>query len=215
MIPGGPIAREPAQRLAQQELSKAVYHQVSVPGEILRAIGSLLARIFGATSQAFPGGWWAAVALAAVVALSATGIALRVGPLASSARRAAPVREPTGRPRTARQYRAAAEEAAAGGDYSTAILERLRAVAASCEERRVLVPDAGRTADELAAQAGARFPGQAGGLRAAARLFDRIRYGDGTGVREDYERLRDLDDTLAALTPETAPGSSAPATTPA
>lgn len=214
MIPAGPIARVPAQRLAREELSKAIYHQTSVPGEILRALESLLARIFGA-SQAVPGGWWTMVALAALVAGVAAVVLLRTGPFARSARRAAPVSEAGSRPLTARQYRAAAEVAAAGGDYSTAILQRLRAIAASCTERRVLVPDAGRTADELAAQAGTRFPGQAGRLGAAARLFDQIRYGDGAGTRDDYERLRDLDTTLVSLTPETAPGTSAATATPA
>ena len=215
VIPGGPIAREPAQRLAREELSKAIYHQASVPGEIIHALESLLARIFGGASRAFPGGWWTLVALAALVAGAAAALALRTGPLARSARRAAPVREAGDRPLTARQYRAAAEEAAAGGDYSTAVVQRLRAIAASCTERRVLVPDAGRTADELAAQAGPRFPGQAARLGAAARLFDQIRYGDGAGTREDYERLRDLDSTLGTLTPETAPGSSTGTATPA
>ena len=60
---------------------------------------------------------------------------------------------------TARQLRDASAACAAEGDYSTAVLQRLRAIATSCEERGILVPDAGRTADELAMQAGALLPG--------------------------------------------------------
>lgn len=197
----GPIARDPAQRLARRELSRAIYHQTSVPQEIVHAIESFLARIFSGVSRASPGGWWTLIALAALIALVAAAVFARTGPLARSARRSAPLRDPGARPLTARQYRAAAEKAAGEGDYSTAILQRLRAVAASCEERRILAPDTGRTADEVAAQAGARFPGYAGELAGAARLFDQIRYGDGTGTRDGYQRLRDLDDALARLAP--------------
>lgn len=214
VISAGPIARDPAQRLAREELSKAVYHQTSVRQEIINAIESFITRIVGDASQATPGGWWTLVALAALVVLIAAVI-VRTGPLARSARRAAPMSDLDDRPLTARQYRAGAEEAAAGGDYDTAVLQRLRAIAASCEERHILVPDAGRTADELAARAGARFPDQAGGLTAAARLFDQIRYGDGTATRDGYEQLRDLDDTLSRLTPAAVPGSTTMAAAPA
>ena len=215
VISAGPIARDPAQRLAREELSKAIYHQTSIRQEIINAIESFVARIVGDASQATPGGWWTLVALAALVVLIVAAVIVRTGPLARSARRAAPMRDLGGRPLTARQYRAAAEEAAAGGDYGTAVLQRLRAIAASCEERHILVPDAGRTADELAARAGARFPDHADGLAAAARLFDQIRYGDGTATRDGYERLRDLDDTLSRLTPAAVPGSTTMAAAPA
>jgi hypothetical protein len=215
VISVGPIGRDPAQRLARQELSKPVYHQTSIPQEILHAIEQFLQRLFGGASQETPGGWWTLVALAAVLAAVIAVILTRLGPLRASARRATPVREPGAKPLTARQYREAAAESAVQGDYSTAILQRFRAIAASCEERQVLPPYAGRTADELAAQASARFPGREAELGAAARLFDQIRYGDGAGTRDGYERLRDLDDALASLTPVTAqasrPFSGAPA----
>lgn len=210
----GPIARDPAQRLARRELSKAVYHQTSVPQEIIHAIESFLARIFSGVSQGSPGGWWTLIALAALIVLVIAAIFARTGPLARSARRAAPLRDPGGRALTARQYRSAAEKAAGEGDYSAAIVQRLRAVTLSCEERRVLAPDSGRTADELAAQAGARFPGHADELAGAARLFDQIRYGDGTGTREGYQRLRDLDDALSRTAPASARPAADPATVP-
>lgn len=205
--PIGPIARDPAQREARRELSRAVYHQISVTQKILDAINTFLDKLFSGASHASPGGWWTLVALAAVVVAVIAVILTRTGPLARSARRAPLMGDPGGRSLTARQCRADAEDAAADGDYSTAILQRLRAIALSCEERRVLAPDAGRTADELAALAGARFPAQAAELADAARLFDRIRFGDGTGTRDGYERLTGLDATLARLAP-VAPGSA-------
>lgn len=209
MITVGPIGRAPAQRLAREELSRAIYHQQSVPQAVMHFVLSLLQRIFGAAGQVTPGGWWTVVALVALAVAGGAAVAVRLGPLARSARGAGPARDPGSRARTARQLRDASAVSAAGGDYSTAILQRLRAIVASCEERGILAPDAGRTADELATQAGARFPGQRAALAAAARLFDQIRYGDGVGTLDGYERLRDLDATLAALQPEPTTGQAA------
>ena len=127
VISVGPIGRDPAQRLARQELSKPIYHQTSIPQEILHAIEQFLERLFGGASQATPGGWWTLVALAAVLAAVIAVIVTRLGPLRTSARRATPVREPGAKLLTARQYREAAAESAAQGDYSTAILQRFLA----------------------------------------------------------------------------------------
>jgi len=208
VIAAGPIGRDPAQRLARDELSRAIYHQHSISQAVGHFLLSLLDRFFGAASHVTPGGWWTVVALVALVVAACAAVAVRLGPLAGSARGAGPARDLSSRGLTARQLRDAAAASAAAGDYSTAILQRLRAIVASCEERGVLAPDAGRTADELATQAGARFPGQGADLAAAARLFDQIRYGDGTGTRDGYTRLCDLDDTLTALRPEPLPGQA-------
>jgi hypothetical protein len=106
---------------------------------------------------------------------------------------------------TARELRDASAASAAYGDYSTAILQRVRAIVVSCEERGILTADAGRTANEVAAQAGAHFPGRHADLAAAARSFEQIRYGGGAGTRDGYERLCALDAALATLQPVRAP----------
>ncbi len=209
MIAAGPIGRDPAQRLARDELSRAIYHRQSLPQAVGHFALTLLQRFFDAVSQVTPGGWWTVVALVALAVAAGSAVAVRLGPLARSARGAGPARDPGSRAQTARQLRDASAASAAEGDYSTAILQRLRAIVASCEERGILAPDAGRTADELATQAGASFPGQRAGLAAAARLFDQIRYGDGAGTLDGYERLRDLDATLATLQPEPVSGQAA------
>lgn len=197
----GPVGRDPAQRMARDELSKAIYHQQpSIPDIIGRAISSFFRWIFGHGSQVTPGGPWTLVALVAVVVIIAV-LAIRIGPLARTARRAAPVHDPGSRPLTAAQLRDASAARAAEGDYGAAILQRLRAIATRCEERGILPPDAGRTADELATQASTRFPAHRAGLITAARLFDEILYGDGTGTPEGYAAVRDLDEQLAMLTP--------------
>ena len=62
-----------------------------------------------------------------------------------------------------------------------AICERVRAIAAELDERGVLRPLTGRTADEFAAEAGQALPPYAADLRGAALLFDEVRYGQRVG----------------------------------
>jgi len=212
VIASAPIGRGAAQRLARDELSKAIYHHPQpLLARVIHYVESLLDRFFSAASSATPGGWWTLVALAALVVAAVAVIAVRLGPLAKSARATGPAWDRGSRAMTARELRDASAASAAGGDYSTAILQRLRAIVAFCEERGILTADAGRTANEVAAQAGARFPGQHPDLVAAARSFDQVRYGGGVGTRAGYERLCALDATLAATPPIAEPGHAGPA----
>jgi hypothetical protein len=204
VITTGPIGRAPAQRLAREELSKAVYHQTSIPQLINKYLGLFLGRIFTDASRVTPGGWWTVVALTGLAVLIVATIVIRLGPLARSARRTTALLEPGADPLTAGQLRDLAAASATEGNYSTAILQRLRAIAAGCEERGILLPDAGRTADELAARAGEEFPGHAADLVIAARLFDQVRYGGDTGTRDGYELLRALDVALTQQMPSQA-----------
>jgi hypothetical protein len=206
VIAVSPIGREAAQRLARGELSKAVYHQQSLTQAVAHWLAALLNSLFSAASSVTPGGWWTVVALAALVVAAAALVAARLGPVARSGRRPRPTHDPGSRAMTARQLRDAATVSATEGDYAAAIVARLRAIAAACEERGILVRTAGQTADELAAQAGARFPGHAADLAAASRLFDQVRYGGDAGTRDGYERLRRLDDALAGQQPAPAHG---------
>jgi hypothetical protein len=206
VIAVGPIGRDQAQRLARDELSKAVYHQrQSIPQDIADYIGKGLRKIFDTAGNVTPGGAWTVVSLVLAVIIVAV-IAARLGPLRRSASHKAPLSDPGTRPLTARQLREQAEASAAlasagNGDYTAAIVARFRAIAISLEERGVLVPDAGRTADEFALQAGRLFSRQAAGIATAARLFDQVRYGDGVGAGDDYEQVRQLDDALGQVRP--------------
>jgi hypothetical protein len=203
----GLIGRDAAQRLARDELSKAIYHQPqSLPARVAHSVEELLARLFSTAASATPGGWWTVVALAALVVAAGSVIAVRLGPVARSARTTGPAWDPGPGAMTARELRDASAASAADRDYSTAILQRVRAIVVSCEERGILTADAGRTANEVAAQAGERFPRQDAELAAAARSFDQIRYGGGAGTHDGYERLCALDAALATLRPVAAPG---------
>jgi hypothetical protein len=197
-----PIGRRAAQRLARSELSKAIYH----PGEsltqrILDLLGHWLNRLYTAGNSA-PGGWWALVALAAIVVIVVAIIMTRIGPVARRHRGADPLIPGDGAV-TAREHRSRAGLLASAGDYSAAILESVRAIARQLEENGVLMPRAGRTADEIADEAAAALPGDADALRDAARLFDEVCYGQRQGTSDGYQRLRALDARMAAAkTPE-------------
>jgi hypothetical protein len=204
------VGRRDGQRLARAELSKAIYHQQ--PSLVQRAVHFVVAwlgRLFRAT-QGLPGGWWGFVVLIALAVLLVAVVLGRTGPVARARRRRG---EPAvvSPARTARDHRESAARLAEAGDYTAAICERVRAIAAELDEHGVLAPRIGRTADEFAAEAGRALPPHAAGLLGAARLFDEVRYGRRPGTRPGYERVTDLDTRIAA---STFRRSAAPAGTP-
>jgi hypothetical protein len=205
---GGPgIGRKAAQELARAELSKPEYHHHGpLIQSIIHAVLAFLARIVNAASKAVPGGWWALAALAALAVIVTAGVLNWIGPLARAHRDPGPLAA-DGEARTARHHRREAQRLAGAGDYTTAIIECVRAIAAELEERGLLPPRAGRTADELAAEAGRALPGHAGALRDAARQFDEVRYGQRPGSRAGYERLSELDRQIMASGPGGASAS--------
>jgi hypothetical protein len=112
--------------------------------------------------------------------------------------------------RTAAQMRAAADAAAERGDWTLAVAERFRAVVRHLEERVVIDPRPGRTAQEAAAAAGDRLPELAAGLHDGASLFDDVVYGELPAGPPDDARMRDLDArarAARAAVPAAAPTS--------
>jgi Domain of unknown function (DUF4129) len=191
------VGRAAGQRLARSELSKAAYHpQPSLAQRAAHLVLEWLGRLFRAT-QGLPGGWWGFVVLIALAVLLVAVVLAWTGPVARARRRRA---EPGATPaaRTARDHRAAAGRLAGTGDYAAAICERVRAIAAELDERGVLAPRIGRTADEFAAEAGRALPAHAADLLSAARLFDEVRYGRRPGTRPGYDRVTELDARIGA-----------------
>jgi hypothetical protein len=195
---GVPVTgRQAGQRLARTELSKAIYHhQPSLTERVAHFLLTWLARLFRAT-QGLPGGWWGFVALVVLAATLVTVVLARIGPVARAQRRRAG-RGAAVPARTAGEHREAATRLAEAGDYAAAICERVRAIAAELDERGILMPRIGRTADEFAAEAGRALPPYAAGLLGAARLFDEVRYGQRPGTRPGYEQVADLDTRIRA-----------------
>lgn len=193
----GAVSRRAGQHLARSELSKAIYHP-GVPVAV--RIEDAIARLLGRVGVAGPAGWWAVIALAALAVLAVAAVLGWIGPVARSRRLATGALLSAGQ-LSARDHRLEAESRAAAGDFTTAIIESVRAIAVDLEERGILPPRVGRTADEIAAEASRALPGHAAGLRAAARLFDDVKYGEQAGTAASYRRLRDLDAGLRAARP--------------
>jgi hypothetical protein len=112
--------------------------------------------------------------------------------------------------RSADQMRRAAEAALAQGDFSTAVLERFRAVARGLDERTLVAVFPGTTASAFATAAARAFPREHGELRGAAELFDGVRYADDVATREDALSVFALDDRLAAARPQALDAVGAP-----
>jgi hypothetical protein len=202
------IHRVPAQRLARQALAKPFWQRIL--DDINRWLNDLLGSIGPARS-----GWWTLIVLLCVAVLFVAGVIIYIGPARRSRRqRVSPIL--SGKPLSAADHRRAADRLAEDGEYAGAIIERFRAIAVELESRGVLPPRPGRTASELAAEAAGPVPDSTAGLRAAALLFDDVRYGDRPGTLAGYQQVRDLDVTLqAARTPAvSAAGAAATPATP-
>lgn len=102
---------------------------------------------------------------------------------------------------TAAQHRSTAESYAAEGNWAAAIRHRLQAVARELEETGMLNPAAGRTANELASDAGEVLPHLAGELTQAATAFNDVTYGERPGTQGAYQMIADLDDHLRSRSP--------------
>ncbi|URM91188.1 DUF4129 domain-containing protein [Streptomyces sp. MRC013] len=195
------VPRVPAREAAERELSRPLYGE-DEPSLLLRAADAFfewIGDLFDAASGATPGGWVGIVVITALAAALLGALGWRLG-----TPRRAPMRADSlfaEEPRTAEDHRAAAERHAAAGRWNQAVQERMRAVVRSLEERTVLDPRPGRTADEAAAEAGRALPAHADGLRTAAREFDDVTYGGRTADQRAYRRLRDLDAAVQRTRP--------------
>jgi type IV secretory pathway VirB2 component (pilin) len=197
--------RETAHRWLLEELSQPEYSTApSLLERLLQWIGDLFDGLSLGEGR-FPLAF-VLVVVAVVVAAVAWWVA---GPVRLTRRRRASVVVLGDDERSADELRAAADAAAARGDWSAAVLDRFRALVRSLEERVVLDERPGRTAQEAAHDAAARLPAVADELHRAAGLFDDVCYGTLPARPEDDGFLRDLDARVRDLRP--APGVSPPA----
>lgn len=195
------LGRRAAQQAAREELAKQVYRDAG-PGlveRVLRWLADRLAAALDGVAGVSPGGYAGVAALLLLVLAAAVAIRLRVGPLGRRA--AADQTLFLGGQLTAAEHRARADRHAAAGEWADAVRERLRAVVRALEERSLLEPRAGRTADEAAADGGLALPGCAAQLHAAARLFDEIWYGGRPAGPAADRALRDLDESVRVSRP--------------
>jgi hypothetical protein len=195
------LDRAAAARAAREELAKQVYREAgpSLSERVLHWVYDHIADLFDRAAGASPGGYAGIVAVLIVVVVAAVALRLGVGPMrrSSSTETALFV----GRARSSTEHRVAADAHAAAGRWAEAVRDRLRAVITGLEERTLLEPRPGRTADEAAADAGAVVPECAADLRAAARVFDEIWYGARPADARQDAFLRGLDDRVRASRP--------------
>ncbi|MET9610264.1 DUF4129 domain-containing protein [Streptomyces sp. NPDC006512] len=193
--------RDAAREAAERELAKRAYHQDD-PGLFERALDRFWEWIGGlldSASASTPGGGYGVLAVVVLVVLLVAALWWRLGTPRRTATSAGILFDDG--LRSAADHRTAAEAHAAAGRWTEAVQERMRALVRSLEERTLLDPRPGRTADEAAAEAAVSLPGHADDLRAAARTFDDVTYGGRTADPDAYARLRTLDLTLERTKP--------------
>jgi hypothetical protein len=189
------IDRDAARDAARRELSKAIYPRESLTDQILAWIERLLYRIT-ADAASLPGGWFTVAVLLVLLAVAVL-VAVRIARRAMRSSRSGGDLLFDDHDLSAADHRAAAERHAAAADWAAAIRHRLRAVARHLEENGALPTAPGRTATELARDAGRILPEFAGRFTSAAEFFNDVTYGELPGHPEQYRMIVALDDELA------------------
>lgn len=199
------LGRDEAQRLARLELARPEYQHddESLVSKAIRWILDRVSELLDRVSSASPQAWLGFVAVVVIIALVVVAVRRRTGPLrrARSDVRAFDVGD-----RSAAEQRAEAARFAAAGAWAEAVRARLRAVVRDLEERGLVDARPGRTADEIARDAGAALPSVAGALHEGARYFDDVWYGGRPADEAGYRRMVALDDAVVAARPGTRSG---------
>ena len=203
------IDRDAAHDAAQRELSKAAYPRGSLTDQLLQWLDDLVFKVM-AGGASVPGGWLTITVLLVLVALAVV-VAVRVARRTMRTNRGRRGALLGSADVSSTAHRRAAEHAAAQSDWTSAIKHRLRSIARHLEETSVLTAVPGRTATELADDAGRAIPERSGELRLAARAFNDVTYGELPGTETAYRMIADLDDHLLThVAPRSVDSPAAP-----
>ncbi|MEV6307787.1 DUF4129 domain-containing protein [Streptomyces sp. NPDC051840] len=200
--------RVPAREAARDELADPRYHEHD-PNLLERGVDRFwqwIGDLFTGAADAAPGGAAGLVVLALAVIGLGAALWWRLGTPQRPARTERPIRGGTAL--SAAEHRAAAAAHAAARRWTEACQDRMRALVRALEDRAVLDPRPGRTADEAAAEAGRLLPAYADRLRSSARLFDDVTYGGRTADESAYRALCALDEDLESARPLLAVGTA-------
>lgn len=197
-MPTVDIDRDAAHEAAQRELSKPIYPKGDLTERLLRWLDEILYRLL-LKGSTVPGGWFTIVLLLVLLAV-AIFIAVRIARRTMRTNRGGDYQLFGAAELSAAEHRATAEQCAARGDWAAAIRHRLRAIARQLEETGVLTPVPGRTANELARDAGQSLPRLATELSGAATTFNDVTYGEVPGTSAAYRAVADLDEHLRTHT---------------
>ena len=193
-----PVTPDPdtARRLAEDELSKAMYHHTeSLADRILGWLSERLDKLFDAGTGATipPIGYLLGAIVVVVLIVIATRIAI---PAAQQRRRRGTSVLLGDDTRSAEHIRDAADRAARAGDHTVATLEYFRALVRDCEERVIIDDRPGRTAREAARDIATAVSQHFDELRSAASTFDALCYGHRDGTADDSSRMMALESQL-------------------
>ena len=208
-MPSIDIDRDAAHQAAQIELNKPIYSKGSAAQQFAEWVNELFYRLLEKTAS-IPGGWFTTTVLLILLAIAVV-VAIHVARRTMRTNRGGDYLLFEAALLTAAQHRATAESYAAQGNWSAAIRHRLRAVARHLEETGVLEPAPGRTANELARDAGTALPNLEGELSQAATAFNDVTYGEQPGTEAAYRMIVALDDRLRSRSPAIPPAAGQPA----
>lgn len=196
-MPTVDIDRDAAREAAERELAKPIYPRPSPKQQFVDFIEDLLRRLILKGAE-LPGGWFTIGVLLIVLAaavVTAVHVARR------TLRNSHSNRSLFGATQLgADEHRTTAQRCAATDDWAEAIRHRLRAIARELEQSGVVHPGPGRTATELARDAGEKLPELAGELLRAAATFNDVSYGELPATPDGYRIIADLDDRVRSTT---------------
>jgi hypothetical protein len=207
-VPTIDIDRDAAHEVAQHELAKPIYPKASLIERLTDWIDELLTKLI-VQGSSVPGGWFTISVLLILLAIAVV-VAVRIARRTMRTNRGGEYALFGEHELSAAEHRATAEQYAAAGNWSAAIRHRLRAVARQLEESTVLDPVPGRTATELARDAGRAIPHLAAELARAAEAFNDVTYGERPGTESAYRMIADLDDHLRSRTSASDAGAAVP-----
>ena len=200
VLPGA----EEARRWAAEELSQAEYRDAA-PGWLETLWENFVEWFSSLDGSAGAGSTVPSPVIGIVIAvIIAAAVVIAKPRLNPKARRAKEVFEPAS-VLTAADYRQRAEMYAAAGNWGDAVVDRFRAMVRSAEDRAILDPQPGRTADEVARDLALPFSGEARRLVRASATFDAVRYGNTAADAADYQAMAGVDNALEALKPVRPP----------
>lgn len=195
LIPDADSARQQA----EEELARGIYHQeTGLWDAFVDWLHGLLDQLeMGNSYLGIPGPVVWALLVGAAIGLVFTLISSRS--FRSQARTDRPSSTLFENDLPAAKLRSLANDAAARGDWKTAVLERFRSLIRELDERLIIEEYPGLTAHAAAQLAANALPPLGPQFVAASRIFDDVVYGDLIALPEHDQQLRALERAVLQL----------------
>jgi hypothetical protein len=204
-VPAEPYPRQESADEAAEELSKQIYQdeRPSVLQRLVEWTQEVIQRFLDRAGDASPGGRLGLLIFVLLIVAVIGVLIWRFG-LPGRTARVRRATDPVTPTRSATEHQDRADAYAAEGRWAEAVRERLRGLVAGLVARDLVDNRPGRTAHEVAAQAGSALPTAADDLTAAAELFAEVWYGGRDATAEHDQRMRAIAAKVAAAEPSAA-----------